>query len=49
MVLKTDHTPTGGSNRESLTMDESLITRRRVWDEGLRVVNHLIPREIEEG
>jgi len=29
-------------------MDESLITRRRVWDEGLRVVNHLIPMSYRE-
>ena len=35
----TAHTPTGGSNREYSTMDESLIERRRVEDEGPRVVN----------
>jgi len=32
-------TPTGGSNRESCAMDESLTQRRRVEDDGLRVVN----------
>ena len=32
-------TPTGGSSRESSTMGESLMERRRVQDEGLRVVN----------
>jgi len=36
---ETGHTPTGGSNRESCAMDESLTQRRRVRDEGLRVVN----------
>jgi len=36
----TAHTPTGGSNWESCAMGESLTPRRRVWDEGLRVVNH---------
>ena len=35
----TAHTPTGGSNWESCAMDESLTPRRRVRDEGLRVVN----------
>src|SRR3989344_4185453 len=39
MVLRTDHTPTGGSNWESCAMDESLTPRRRVKDEGLWVVN----------
>ncbi len=29
----------GGCSRESSAMDESLIERRRVRDEGLRVVN----------
>ena len=32
-------TPTGGSSREYSTMGESLMERRRVQDEGLRVVN----------
>ena len=35
----TAHTPTGGSNRESYAMDESLTSQCRVGDEGLRVVN----------
>ena len=35
----TAHTPTGGSNWESYTMDESLMSRRRVKDEGVFVVN----------
>jgi len=29
-------------------MDESLMQRHRVWEEGLRVVNHLIVREDED-
>ena len=29
-------------------MDESLMQRRRVWEEGLRVVNHLIVRKDED-
>ena len=29
----TDHTPTGGCSRESSTMDESLMERRRLIDE----------------
>ena len=33
------HTPTGGSSEESSTMDESLMERHRVKDEGLTVVN----------
>ena len=32
-------TPTGGSSREYSTMGESLMERRRVQDEGLRIVN----------
>ena len=35
----TVRTPTGGSNREFWTMDASLIQRRRVGDEGFRIVN----------
>ena len=35
----TVRTPTGGSSQEHLTMGESLIKRRRVQEEGLRVVN----------
>ena len=35
----TAQTPTGGSNQEFCAMDESLTQRRRVQDEGLRVVN----------
>jgi len=31
---------TGKRRRESSAMDESLTERRRVWDEGLRIVNH---------
>ena len=34
----TVHTPTGGCSRESSTMDESLMERRRVVDEVLRDV-----------
>jgi len=32
-------TPTGGSSREYSTMGESLMERRRVQEEGLRIVN----------
>ena len=35
----TDHTPTGGRSRESSTMDESLMERRRVIDE--------VPRDVK--
>ena len=48
----TGHTPTGGCSREYSTMGESLIERRRVWEEVLRDVNHFcvgvilkVPRE----
>jgi len=34
----TAHTPTGGCSRESSTMDESLMERRRVTDEVFRDV-----------
>src|SRR5688572_25389687 len=37
--LRTAQTPTGGCSRESSAMGESLTERRRVRDEGLRVVN----------
>jgi len=46
MVLRTDPTPTGGSSRESSAMGESLTERRRVWEEGLRIVNHFSRWEI---
>ena len=39
-VNMTGHTPTGGCSREYSTMGESLIERRRVWEEVLRDVNH---------
>lgn len=35
----TAQTPTGGSSEEYCTMGESLMQRRRVKDEGLRIVN----------
>jgi hypothetical protein len=35
----TAQTPTGGSSGESCTMGESLMQRRRVRDDGPRVVN----------
>ena len=35
----TGHTPTGGSNWEYSAMGESLTERRRVEDEGFRIVN----------
>ena len=35
----TVHTPTGGRSQEYSTMGASLIERRRVQEEGLRVVN----------
>ena len=37
--LRTAQTPTGGCSREYSTMDESLMERRRVRDEGPWVVN----------
>src|SRR5579884_3009076 len=37
--LRTAQTPTGGSSEESSAMGASLTERRRVGDEGLRVVN----------
>ena len=37
--LDTGLTPTGGCSRESSAMGESLTERRRVQDEGLRIVN----------
>ena len=36
--LRTAQTPTGGCSRESFAMGESLTMRRRVSEEGLRVV-----------
>ena len=38
--LRTAQTPTGGCSREFWAMDESLTQQCRVWDEGLRIVNH---------
>ena len=38
MGLRTAHTPTGGSSEESCAMGETLTQRRRVSEEGLRVV-----------
>ena len=37
--LRTAQTPTGGSSEESSAMGESLTERRRVREDGLRVVN----------
>ena len=39
----TVRTPTGGSSQEHSTMGASLIERRRVQEEGLRVVNCFSP------
>ena len=43
----TAHTPTGGSNRESCAMDESLTPRHRVKDEGLIDCKLLLPQIID--
>ena len=37
----TAQTPTGGSSGEYCTMGETLMQRRRVEEEGLRIVNSL--------
>jgi len=42
-------TPTGGSSREYWTMGETLIQRRRVEEEGLRVVNSFSPGRTRKG
>ena len=42
----TVHTPTGGCSREYSTMGESLMERRRVREEGLRVVNRFCQGKI---
>jgi len=41
----TARTPTGGSSREYWSMGESLNQRRRVQEEGLRIVNCFLFRE----
>ena len=41
----TGRTPTGGSSREYWAMGESLTQRRRVREEGLRIVNRFLFRE----
>ncbi len=38
MELRTVHTPTGGSSRESSTMGASLMEQHRVSEEGFRLV-----------
>ena len=43
-LMRTAQTPTGGCSRESFAMGESLTKRRRVNDEGLRVVKFFCQR-----